>query len=240
MDLPPLGVDEKMPIIRKNRASTGIPDLDIILEGGYLNPGNILVLGPNGMEKLVLSYHFAQAGLAIRNEQVLIINLDATPAVIKEKASSYDILLDGEKLSFIDCYSSTIGHGNAKEDQVTVISGPQALEDISFAINQEITKHAGKKLRVVFYSLSTLLLYNPRDSMLKFLQVVTGRLRNADATVLFLVEEGVHDKPLLSMVERIMDEEYAILNKGGSFEFTLPATGLSIPIKLGSSGITIL
>jgi len=240
MNLPPLGVDEKLPIIKKNRASTGIRDLDIILEGGYLNPGNILLIGPNGMEKLVLSYHFAQAGLASRNEQVLIINLDATPAVIKEKASSYDILLDGEKLSFIDCYSSTIGHASSKEVRITAVSGPQALEDISFAINQEITQYAGKKLRVIFYSLSTLLLYNPRDSMLKFLQVVTGRLRNAEATVLFLVEEGVHDKPLLSMVERIMDEGYSIVNKGGSFEFVVPATGLSIPIKLGSSGITII
>ncbi len=239
MDLPPLGVDEHLPIMKKSRASTGIHDLDIILEGGYASPGNIMLLGANGMEKLVFSYHFAHSALAAKNEYVLFITVDATPATITEKAASYDLALTGERITFIDGYSATIGQGT-KEDGVTMISGPQSLEDLSFAISQEISKHAGKKLKVVFYSLSTLLLYNPRDSMLKFLQLVTGRLRNADATALFLVEEGVHDKPLLSMVEHAMDEWYLIVNTGGNFEFRVKSSGLSLPIKLGSNGITII
>ena len=31
------------------------------MEGGYFNPGNIIVLGPSGMEKSALAYHFAAA-----------------------------------------------------------------------------------------------------------------------------------------------------------------------------------
>ena len=238
LDLPPLGVSEDLPIIRKNRLSTGIRDLDIVLEGGYLNPGNILLLGPSCIEKSALTYHFVSAILKSKNEHVLFLTSDTTPANIKEKSSSLDLDLSGD-ISLIDCYSATIG-SPSKELNVTSVSGPQSLEDISFAISDIINKNAGKKLRVVFSSLSTLLLYNPRDSMLRFLQVISGRLRNAGATVLFMVEEGVHDKQVLSMVEHVMDERYILVDKGGSFEFNLPAFNLSIPVKLGPSGIMIL
>lgn len=238
MELPPLGVDEALPIIKKNRLSTGIKDLDIIMEGGYTNPGNILILGPSCTEKTALAHHFAAAGLKSKNEHVLFITSDLTPSAVKEKASSIDLDLNGE-ISFVDCYSQTIGQPS-KEPNVTSVSGPQALEDMSFNIGDIINKTAGKKLRVIFSSLSTLLLYNPKDSMLKFLQVVSGRLRNAGATVLLLVEEGVHDKQLLSMVEHIVDEKYIIVDKGGSFELDIPGPGLFLPIKLGSSGLMVL
>ena len=86
MQLPPLGVNEEMPILKKNRLSSGIPDLDIILEGGYLNPGNVMVLGPSGNEKAALAYHFAAA--ADPKEIVYIITADASPESIKEKAGA--------------------------------------------------------------------------------------------------------------------------------------------------------
>ena len=54
-DLPPLGVQEEMPILKKNRFSTGVNDLDILLEGGYLNPASVVVLGPAGMEKTAIA-----------------------------------------------------------------------------------------------------------------------------------------------------------------------------------------
>ena len=238
MDLPPLKVDEEMPIIKKGRMSTGVKDLDIIMEGGYVNPGNIMLLGPTCAEKTAFGYHFISAGVKSKNECMLFLTSDSSPATIKEKASSIDLVLP-EETNFIDCYSSTISSG-AKDSAAINVSGPQALEDISFAISDVINKNAGKKMRVVVGSLSTLLLYNPKDSMLKFLQLISGRLRNAGATTLFLIEEGVHDKQLLSMVEHVMDEKYAIIDKGGSYEFSIPEFSISLPIKIGPNGIMIL
>ncbi len=53
-----LGVVEKLPILKKTRAPTGIADLDIIMEGGYQNPGNIMFVGPTGLEKNFLGLFF--------------------------------------------------------------------------------------------------------------------------------------------------------------------------------------
>ena len=239
MVLPELGVDAELPIIKKNKLSTGILELDIILEGGYLNPGNIMIMGPSSTEKSILAYHFAQKGLKLKNQSVVFITADSTPTNIKDKAASNNINFSGENLFFIDCYSSTI-NAPSKEPNVITIPGPQSLEDMSFAITEMINKNAGKKLRLIFHTLSTFLLFNPKDSVIKFLQVISGRLRNADATAIFIIEEGVHDKQLISIVEHLMDERYIILDKGGSLGLDIPSLGLSIPIKLSPSGITII
>jgi len=230
-----MGVDDTIPILKKNRMSTGIRDLDIVLEGGYINPGNVMLVGPAGSAKSAFAFHFAAA--AGPNENIYFITADATPEGIKEKAASLGIKIK-DRTVFIDCYSSTIGGEKPSESEL-VIPGPSSLNDLSLAINEAIVQSMGKKMRVVFYGLSTFLLYNPKDSILKFLQVVGGRLKKADATTLMLVEEGVHDKQLISTAGHMMDEIYTLAEKEGLLELELPSIAASVPIKLGPAGITV-
>jgi KaiC/GvpD/RAD55 family RecA-like ATPase len=241
MELPPLGVDEKMPILKRNRLSTGIADLDLIMEGGYPNPGNVLLLGPTGGEKEAFAFQFCAAADP-KKENVLIVNADATPDAIAEKASGMGLDLGKDNVYFIDCYSETLGQKKelVPTDKCVYISGPGALNDISIALNDMLRKSAGKRLRVIFHSLSTLVLYNPKESMTKFLQIVEGRLKSSDATTLLLVEEGVHDKQLLSLLEHGMDELVTLRESGGKFELDVPSVGMPIPVRLGPSGITVV
>jgi KaiC/GvpD/RAD55 family RecA-like ATPase len=236
-ELPTLGVQEEMPIIKKNRLTTGVGDLDLILEGGYLNPADILLIGPAGMEKMAFAFHFARAKKS--GEVIVFITTDQTAKNVREKAASIGLKLPEDTI-FIDCYSASLG-AVKEEKNVTYISSATALEDFSVAIKEIIEKNAGKRIRLVFNTFSTFLLYNPKDSILKFLQVVGGRLRNGGATTLFIVEEGVHDKQLISTVERSMDEKYIIHDKGGgAFDFEIFSAGITIPIKLGPNGVAIV
>ena len=76
--------------------------------------------------------------------------------------------------------------------------------------------------------------------MLKFLQVVGGRLKNANATTLILVEEGVHDKQLISTILRYVDEPISLVDKGaGAFSIDFQ-NGLQLPVKLGLNGINVI
>lgn len=232
-----LNVDEKMPILKKNRLSTGISDLDLILEGGYKNPGNIIIKGPSGMEKASLAYHFAAA--AGPKENAYLISGNSSPENIIKKTANMGI--DLSKVKFVDCYSATLGRGKKEStDNITVVDGPSALNDISLALNEAIRESSEKRMRVVFDTLSTFLLYNSKDSMRKFLNVIEGRLRNAGATTLYLVDEGVHDKQILSLVETGMDETYTMTDKGGKFTLVVPQVGMEIGIKLGPAGITVV
>ncbi len=236
-----MGVDEETPILRKNRLSTGIADLDVIMEGGYPNAGNVILLGPTGSEKEAFAYQFCAAA-DMKRENVLIVNADATPEAIAEKAAAMGLELEKDSIYFIDCYSQTLGQKKelASTDRCIYVSGPGALNDISIALSDVLKKCAGKRLRVVVQSLSTLVLYNPKESMTKFLQVVEGRLKNADATAIYLGEEGVHDKQTLSLLEHGVDELITLRESGGKFELVVPSVGMPVPVKLGPSGMTVV
>ena len=235
-----LGVVEKLPVLRKNRSSTGIKELDIILEGGYRNPGNILITGPSGMEKTAFSFHFGDA--AGDDENVYFICGDSSPEELIKKAETIGVKLNKPHIKFIDCYTMTLG--SKKEipstEKIKIISGPGALNDLSLEINEAIKESTGKKMRVIFNTLSTFVLYNPQDSIRKFLNVIEGRLKTAGATTCYMVDEGVHDKQLMSLLEHGMDERYYITEKDGGYYLEVPLLSYDIPIKLGPSGINIV
>jgi KaiC/GvpD/RAD55 family RecA-like ATPase len=231
-----LGVNEQMPILRKNRLSSGVQELDLILEGGFVNPGNAIVIGPSGMEKSALAYHFAAAA---ESENAYIICGNSSPADIIKKASTFGISLDRPNVFFIDCYSATLGRPVESTPRIMMVSGPGALNDISLMLNEAMKASAGKRMRVVFDTLSTFVLYNPKESIRKFLSVIEGRLKTANATTVYLIDEGVHDKQLLSTLEQGADEIYTITDAGGKFFLRVPEADVMIPIKVGPAGLAI-
>jgi KaiC/GvpD/RAD55 family RecA-like ATPase len=233
-----LGVNEAMPILKANRLSTGIPDLDIILEGGYFNPGNIVMIGPSGMEKAAFAYHFASSTAASENAYIICGN--SSPADIINKASTLGINLNKPNIMFIDCYSATLGKVEEGNPKIRVVPGPGALNDISLMLNEAIRESTGKKMRIVFDTLSTFVLYNPQDSIRKFLSVIEGRLKSVGATAIYLVDDGVHDKQVLSLIEHGMDETYTIADRGGKYVMILPELDMPIPIRVGPAGVAIL
>lgn len=233
-----MGVNEGMPILKANRLSSGIADLDIILEGGYFNPGNIIMIGPSGMEKAAFAYHFTSSVGASENAYIVCGN--SSPADIINKASTYGMNLNRPNIFFIDCYSATLGKTEEGNPKVKVVSGPGALNDISLMLNEAIKDSTGKKMRIVFDTLSTFVLYNPQDSIRKFLSVVEGRLKSVGATALYLVDDGVHDKQVLSLISHGMDETFTIEDRGGKFVMVLPELDMPVPIKIGPAGVTIV
>ena len=170
-----LGVQKGMPILKTSKLSTGIPDLDLIMEGGYNNPANFILIGPSGNEKAAFAYAFAAA--AEKNENSYIICGNSSPVDIIAKAGNMGI--DLSEVHFVDCYSSTLGNSKPQNtDKITIVPSPSALNDISLALNEAIRESQGKKMRIIFDTLSTFVLYTSKDSMKKFLSVICGRLKN--------------------------------------------------------------
>jgi KaiC/GvpD/RAD55 family RecA-like ATPase len=233
-----LGVNEQMPILKKSRMPAGVAELDLILEGGFANPGNVIVIGPSGTEKAVLAYHFAAAAASNENSYIICGNSSARDII--KKAATFGISLDRPNVYFIDCYSATLGKPAESTPTVMTISGPSALNDLSLMLNEAMKASTGKRMRVVFDTLSTFVVYNPKDSIRKFLTVIDGRLKSAGATTLFLIDEGVHDKQLVSLLEQGMDEIYTITDTGGKFFLRVPEADIMIPIKVGPTGLTII
>src|SRR5262245_31706127 len=69
------------------RISTGIPELDALIEGGLREGKTYLVLGQPGSGKSVLSLQFLVRGL-MEKEKCLYVAIDEKPADVIEQASS--------------------------------------------------------------------------------------------------------------------------------------------------------
>lgn len=235
-------INRKNPILKKSRVSTGIEELDILLEGGYLKEGLIMLSGPSGMEKNAFAFHFTQAGIN-ENEIVIYITSDMGHDEIIKKSDSlgFDFKkanLSG-KLIYIDCYtSSDPSKKTESSSKIISLSGANSLNDLSIAIKGILQENEDKKIRVVFHSLSTFILYNASSSILKFIQFVGGRLKKSNATTLFLIDDGMHEKTLLTSIEHMMDEKYAI-GDGENFSIHSASLPMQVPLKMGSAGIEI-
>ncbi|MFD1600749.1 ATPase domain-containing protein [Halobellus rarus] len=79
--------------------SSGIPGLDSLLEGGFVNGRLYLVVGDPGTGKTLLGTQFLRAGLAA-DETVLFIHGEESVADLRANAAELDIDIDGAE--FLD------------------------------------------------------------------------------------------------------------------------------------------
>ena len=235
-----LGVNKNLPVLRLNRASTGVSQFDMMLDGGYKNPATVAFLGPTGQGKSVFAFHFVSAGIQA-GENILYITTDRTPDELEKLANEHGIVIKSDLVKFIDCYSLTISAQvpSTPRPNVVQVSSPSALNELSLAINEAIEKMPAKRLLVVFHSLSTLAVNSQPDSLFKFLSIVDGRLKKANATTLLLVDEGMHDEKFITMLKHAVDTEFSIKIVGGDRFVTSPELPLEVPIRIGPLGVEV-
>lgn len=101
---------------RKERCKTGIVGLDKMLYGGIPRGRTILIEGPPGAGKTILSLHFITSGILDnpeRPEPAIIVCLDENPFDLINEASAFgwDLkkLMDLKQLIIIDAFSGRTG-----------------------------------------------------------------------------------------------------------------------------------
>lgn len=171
-------------------ASTGVPALDNLLGGGYLDKSTILIEGPSSNEKENLAYEFIRSGLGLGDFCLYVTRL--SPGDVMSDAKALGINLD--KGIFWMCPE----HG----DRSYV---PEELASISFGIKSVLKEHEARKMRVVFDLPSRLLMANPSDSVFRFLGQLLTDLKRYDAVFVATVQEDIHPPPVLAGLELVFD-----------------------------------
>jgi circadian clock protein KaiC len=220
--------------------STGIEELDLILEGGYPNPGVVLVMGEPSNEKMALAFHFISEG-ALNNAQPIYLTTDMTPKRINEKANEFGVVWQQENISFIDAYSRTAGLV-VHESNIIPIDNPGALNDISLALKRIITSRTSEKpLRVLFHSVSTIALQVGEETTVKFLRVMVARIKALNGTFMILMNDEMHNKPFISALESIADIRMTLRkNKEGIMEIDCSSISDPIPVRVKGGGLEVL
>jgi KaiC/GvpD/RAD55 family RecA-like ATPase len=227
-------MEEKSYLFLKDKVPTGIFDLDIITEGGYQKGSTVALLGPPGIEKSILGMHLMSSLNSVNN----YVLLDMSPSEAIKKSREYNIKLNINK--FIDMYSVQAGIPPNRERDL-VIDGFTALNDLSLEISRLLNSGAKDPMAFYFHSFSTMLLNNQFDSLMKFYQITSGRIKGAGGIMMMLFEEALHDKTQLSILLRSMDITIGIkpLEKG---RWEMSVSGVESPIyfNVDPEGIDII
>jgi len=188
---------------------TGCRILDEKL-GGFRRGEIVLLLGPPLSGKKLFSRRFIVEGL--RSGEGCVVCC-ANSTADEEKRSLEEVygggvskLMEEGRLVFIDLFSATMGFTLEEGRGVKTIPSLSDLASYNVALREVLAGMQRKELRIrlSFDSLSTLLMYNPPQTVSRFLHILFGRLRSMKVTSLFLLEEA-HDKNVISLIMGFCD-----------------------------------
>ncbi|MDD3888232.1 MAG: ATPase domain-containing protein [Patescibacteria group bacterium] len=170
----------------------------------------ILFITPPILETRILGMQFLQCGFN-NNIPGMFISLNDSPEMLKSKGKSYGFDLESyEKkgmIKWIDGYSAKSKIKVSDTASIKRIPGALALTDISIFLSNVTSSFLkkSKSFKVFFDSISTLTLYNSNDTIFRFLEVITARIKANKGIGLFVLVNDMHDMKFVNTIRQMMD-----------------------------------
>jgi hypothetical protein len=114
--------------------------------------------------------------------------------------------VDLTSVSFIDAVTrNSIGSAENIPGVVRYVNNPANLTDMGIAVTEVLKEHTGKKVCILYDSISTMLIYLSSPNISKFIHFVTNKLRLMDISGIFLAAEKGLDPMLVSQLTTFVD-----------------------------------
>ena len=114
--------------------------------------------------------------------------------------------VDLDSVSFIDTVTkASIGTATDIPGVVRYVTSPANLTDMGIAVTEELKEKTGKKVCILYDSISTMLIYLTSPNISKFIHFVTNKLRLMDISGVFLAVEKGLDPMLMSQLTTFVD-----------------------------------
>ncbi|MCW4000763.1 MAG: RAD55 family ATPase [Candidatus Bathyarchaeota archaeon] len=184
---------------------SGIPALDVALKGGFARPSNLLVMGDPWSSKREVGLTMLSAGLR-NNEAAICISATKTAEEIRARWLECGLTPTFEqegRVKFVDCYSKMIGVNASDTPSIKRVPSIIEYTKLTVAVNEWCSGFFFKNtvVRVLFDSLSTLLIYSSLQTVMRFLHIFLGQLRKQNVLGFLIVEEGAHDLLTVNQLE---------------------------------------
>ncbi len=207
-------------------AKTGIERLDELLKGGIPLKSNVLVYSPPFIGKEIILKRFALSGLQ-EGENVVFILTDKSFKDMKEEMlkldKKYEEYERDGKIRYIDVYSPSV-ELQEESEWATFVDSPINRERIASSIIQIIKKEE-TKYRIIFDSLSTLIVYSDAKAVFRFLQVLSGMCKRSNATSMFSMTRGMHEEIEVQTIKHLMDGVIEMKEEGARFQLRVQGCG---------------
>jgi KaiC/GvpD/RAD55 family RecA-like ATPase len=202
---------------------TKIKGLDKALGGG-LPSGACVLITTDVPEKTAYFYlDFLYQGLKV-NQPAILIATDRSPEEIRIEALKRNQVFsrfEESLMRWIDVYSLSAGMSPDENPAVNRVSSYLSLYDItvSASIFQSQFYRMNQAHRLVLDSLSTLIMKNNSQTVMRFLKVITEKTKKAGGTSVFVMKSGLYDY-LLPELDKVVDARFSIFqtDKGTVFK----------------------
>jgi len=137
----------------------------------------------------------------LSKKSVGYVTLNKTFKALKEKFESKKVSV--ENIVFIDTISKSIMKVPDQTEGCYYVSAPNALTELSIAINR-ILRHDFKYL--VFDSLTTLSIYQSSKTAAKFSNSIINQIRSHKTSAVFYILDAEDQNPLLNEISLFADK----------------------------------
>ena len=208
-------------------AKTGIDRLDELLKGGIPLRSNVLVYAPPFIGKEIILKRFALAGLK-EGEKVIFVLTDKSFVDLRDEMIKLDEKFEEHEkngmVRYIDVYSKSVELEEEESEWVIFVDSPVNRERIASSIFQIQKQNFGQH-RIVFDSLSTLIVYSDAKAVFRFLQVFSGVCKRMGATSMFSMTRGMHDEMEVQTIKHLMDGVIEMREEGARFQLRVQGCG---------------
>lgn len=100
--------------------------------------------------------------------------------------------INTEMIIFIDAITNAAEEVKEEHDHCYYLESPESLSDMSIAISQAVEAIEHKEKFIFIDSLSTLLVYNKQETVIRFIHFLIGKMRswNVNGVILSLKKRG--------------------------------------------------
>jgi len=135
---------------------------------------------------------------------VLVVTTNKPYDILKKNYEKNGILLD--RIHFVDTVTKyAMGRDPQPVKNCRFINNPANLTDIGIAVTEMLKDLEGKKVCLVFDSVSSILIYISSQNITKFIHFVTNKLRLLNFAGFFLVGEKGMDPDVLVQLTTFVD-----------------------------------
>lgn len=193
------------------RVVTGIRGLDALLNGGLPKGSMTVVVGPPGSGKTSLGLQYLVAAITLGRPATCMLTF--SPMTLETMVESFgwppEFL---QKLVISYLYSTDSADVKSFRYSANIFQ----LTDISILLSSILENvNIQDNMRLVIDSLSDIMILHKDEAALAtFLRTVKSKLQQRGVTSLVMIEEGMHDVKLMSMVEFICDGTIVLKQEG--------------------------
>ena len=199
--------------------------LDSIIPGGLPPGSSIMLVGPPGSGKTLISLQLAYEATT-QGKDALYLSTENVPSIVYDHAKGFGLTLGNPQenlIQFVDAYSWRIG---MRKDPLASsrISNPGNLNEVNMILTNQAKLLRPNSL-IVIDSLSGLTLAAPDEQRIRtFVHSLAMRMAQVDQPLILVLEDQAHDRRLItnlrSLVQGTLNTK-VVENEAGQLEWKI-------------------